>query len=126
MMRNMVARQRGVTAIGWLIILALIAFFVFLGLKLFPMFAENLSVVSSLESLQREPSITKKSNPEIMKLIERRFSINNVENASRKNISISRAGGVLTINCQYEVVQKLGGPISVLAEFDETVEIIAN
>ncbi|MGD8514165.1 MAG: DUF4845 domain-containing protein [Granulosicoccaceae bacterium] len=90
------------------------------------MFAENLSVVSSLESLQREPSITKKSNPEIMKLIERRFSINNVENASRKNISISRAGGVLTINCQYEVVQKLGGPISVLAEFDETVEIIAN
>lgn len=125
-MKNMVARQRGVTAIGWLIILALIAFFVFLGLKLFPMFAENLSVVSSLESLQREPSITKKSNPEIMKLIERRFSINNVENASRKNISISRAGGVLTINCQYEVVQKLGGPISVLAEFDETVEIIAN
>ncbi|MGD9000420.1 MAG: DUF4845 domain-containing protein [Granulosicoccaceae bacterium] len=125
-MKNMVARQRGVTAIGWLIILALIAFFVFLGLKLFPMFAENLSVVSSLKSLENEPSITKQSNAEIIKKIERRFQINDVKNASRKNITISRAGGVLTINCQYEVVQKLGGPISVLAEFDESVEIIAH
>lgn len=125
-MRNMVAKQRGVTAIGWLIILALIAFFVFLGLKLFPMFAENLSVVSSLESLQKEPSITKKSNQEIIKLIERRFQINNIKHAKRQNITITRSGGVLTINCQYDVVQKLGGPISVLAEFDETVEIIGN
>lgn len=125
-MTNMLARQRGVTAIGWLIILGLIAFFVFLALKLFPMYAENLSVVSSLKSLQNEPLVTKKSNVEIVKLIERRFSINDVKHASKKNITITRSAGVLTINCRYDVVQKLGGPLSVLAEFDETVEIIAN
>ena len=125
-MKNMIARQRGVTAIGWLIILGLIAFFVFLVLKLFPMFAENLNVVSSLESLKNEPQITKKSNIEIANLVERRFVINDVKHATKRDLTITRAGGVLTVSCQYNVVQKLSGPLSILAEFDETVEIIAN
>jgi predicted Kef-type K+ transport protein len=62
-------RQRGVTAIGWLIILGLIAFFVLLTLRLAPVYIEAYKVSSQLKSLNREPNITKKSVPQICDLL---------------------------------------------------------
>jgi hypothetical protein len=123
---NTLAKQRGVTAIGWLVILGLIAFFVFIGLKLFPIYAENFSVVSSIKSLKSESQITQKTSAQILTLIDRRFQINDVENATRKNITITKKGGVLTVSCQYSVRTKLFGPLSLIADFNESVEVIAN
>lgn len=123
---NTMAKQRGVTAIGWLIILALIGFFAFITLKLFPLYAENFSVVASLKSLKNEPQITKKSKPEILRLIERRFDINDVKNASKRDIVIEKRGGVLTIKCVYTVSTKLFGPLSIVADFEEKVEVVGN
>ena len=123
---NTMAKQRGVTALGWMVILALIGFFVFIGLKLFPIFAENFSVTSSLKSLKEEPQVTKKTKAQINTLVARRFQINNVKNAGKKNITITKKSGVLTVNCKYSVTTKLFGPLSLIADFDETVEVIAN
>jgi len=44
-------KQRGVTAIGWLIILGLIAFFTLLVLRIAPMYLEFYSAESILENL---------------------------------------------------------------------------
>lgn len=119
-------KQQGVTGIGWLIILGLIAFFVFIGLRLFPIYIEKFSVVSSLESLKNEPQVTKKSKAEILRLITNRFQINDVKNATRKDITITQRAGVLTVSVKYDVKTKLFGPLSLIAEFDESVEVIGN
>ena len=68
--------QRGMTAIGWIIVLGLIAFFVLLALRLTPGYLEYFSVASSIESLENEPGITEKSPPEIRSLIDKRFQVN--------------------------------------------------
>ncbi len=119
-------QQRGMTAIGWLIILAMVAFFVLIGLRLFPIYIEKFSVVSSIESLKNEAQVTRKTNSEIKSLILKRFQINDVKNATRKNITISKRGGVLTASVKYEVKTKLFGDLSLIAEFDESVEVIGN
>ena len=119
-------RQQGMTGIGWLIVLGLIAFFVLIGLRLFPIYVENFNVVASLKSLKNEPQVTKKSKKDILRLITNRFQINDVENAGRKNISISKRGGVLTVSVKYDVKTKLFGDLSLIAEFDESVEVIGN
>ena len=67
---NTLAKQRGVTAIGWMVILGLIGFFALIALKLFPMYSENFSVISSLKSLQNEPQVTQKTKAEILRLID--------------------------------------------------------
>ena len=119
-------QQRGMTAIGWLIVLAMVAFFVLIGLRLFPIYIEKFSVVSSIESLKNEAQVTRKTNSEIKSLILKRFQINDVKNATRKNITISKRGGVLTASVKYEVKTKLFGDLSLIAEFDESVEVIGN
>jgi hypothetical protein len=119
-------RQQGVTGVGWLIILGLIAFFVFIGLRLFPIYAENFNVVTSLKSLKNEPQVTRKSKADIQRLILNRFQINDVKNAGHKNISITKRAGVLTVSVKYDVRTKLFGPLSLIAEFDESVEVVGN
>lgn len=119
-------RQQGMTGIGWLIVLGLIAFFVLIALRLFPVYSENFNVVSSLKSLENEPQVTRKSKADILRLIINRFQINDVKNATRKNIKISKRGGVLTVSVKYDVKTKLFGDLSLIAEFDESVEVIGN
>jgi len=119
-------RQQGMTGIGWLIVLGLIAFFVLIGLRLFPVYSENFNVISSLKSLENEPQVTKKSKRDILRLITNRFQINDVKNAGRKNISISKRNGVLTVSVKYDVTTKLFGNLSLIAEFDESVEVVGN
>ena len=119
-------KQQGVTGIGWLIILGLIAFFVLIGLRLFPIYVEKFSVVSSIESLKNEPHVTRKTKAEIMSLITNRFQINDVKNVTRKDITISKRGGILNVTVKYEVKTKLFGELSLIAEFDESVEVIGN
>jgi hypothetical protein len=119
-------RQQGVTGIGWLIILGLIAFFVFIGLRLFPIYSENFNVIASLKSLENEPQVTTKSKAEIQQLIMKRFQINDVKNATRKDISINKRGGTLIVSVKYDVKTKLFGSLSLIAEFDESIEVVGN
>jgi len=119
-------QQQGVTGIGWLIILGLIAFFVFIGLRLFPIYMENFNVVTSLKSLEKEPQVTKRSKADVQTLIMKRFQINDVKNATRKDVSVSKRSGVLLVSVKYDVKTKLFGPLSLIAEFDESVEVIGN
>lgn len=119
-------QQQGVTGIGWLIILGLIAFFVFIGLRVFPIYMENFNVVTSIKSLEHEPQVTKRSKAEVQTLIMKRFQINDVKNATRKDLSVSNRSGVLTVSVKYDVKTKLFGPWSLIAEFDESVEVIGN
>ena len=64
-------QQKGVTAIGWLIILGLIGFFVLLVLKMYPSYYEFYTVSSTLETMTKDSGF---ENPaEIRKAAERRF-----------------------------------------------------
>jgi len=119
---NTLKTQRGVTGLGWLIILGLIAFFAFLSLKLFPIFVENFNVKTALESLKNEQGIERKAGTEIRDLLWRKLDINDVKNVGLKNIKINKRKGNLYVRVVYDVKQPLVGPLSLVAEFDERME----
>lgn len=119
-------KQRGMTAIGWMLVLGLIAFFTLVTLRLLPMYMEYTKVVSVLESLQNEPGITRKSKAEIRKLIGRRFDVNDVRELDPKLASIVQKSGVLTVTMDYERRTSLFGNIDLVAKFNKEVEVVAN
>jgi hypothetical protein len=119
-------QQRGMTAIGWLIVLALIAFFTLITLRLAPLYMEFYKVVSVLESLQKEPGVTRKTKAEIRTLISRRFDVNDVSGVSAKQASIVPKGDVLTVGINYERRVSVFGNIDVVAKFNKEVTVVAN
>jgi len=119
---NTMKNQRGVTGLGWLIILSLIAFFAFLALKLFPIFVENFNVKTALKSLKSEAGIEKKSFLKIRGLLIRKLDINDVKNVGAKDIKVNKRKGKLYVTVKYTVKQPLTGPLSLVADFEERME----
>lgn len=119
-------KQTGVTAIGWLIILGLIAFFTLLILKLVPIYIDNYSVKSILNGLKNEPAITKKSSTEIRTLIQKRLDVNNVRIISAKDFDIELKASVLNVSVKYDEQKNILGNIDVLVRFENSVKVVAN
>ncbi len=115
--------QRGMTAIGWLLVLGLIAFFTLITLKLVPVYLEYGKVVSVLESLTSEPGIGAKPRSEIIKLITKRFDVNDVRGVSPKVVKVTRDKGVTKISIEYERREHLMSNIDIVASFSKQVEV---
>lgn len=117
------ARQQGMTFIGVVIVLGLIAFFVLVALKLVPLYLENFKIVSSLQSLKSDPDLAGKSAPEIMTLLNRRLDINEVRRLTPKDIEIKVGSGRAVVRIKYEARESFIGNVDIVAKFDDSVEL---
>jgi hypothetical protein len=113
--------QRGITLTGVLIGAALIAFFVYSGAKLTPVYLENFSVKSSLKSLASDDA--KPGNArEIRDQLMRRLQINNVQNVKPEHITVRVEGNRRIVTVDYEVRTRFYGNLWLLASFSEKAE----
>jgi hypothetical protein len=112
-------RQNGMTAIGWLIVLALIGFFVLLTLRMLPSYLEYYKVVSTLDSLEHETGLA--TPADIKRLIERRFDISYVETIQPKDVGIKAVGPNFKVIADYESRKHLFANVDVVMSFYKEV-----
>ena len=114
-------QQNGVTAIGWLIILGLIGFFVLLVLKMYPSYYEFYTVSSTLETMTKDSGF---ENPaEIRKAAERRFDISYVTTVTPKDLKIKPYGQSWLVSAKYESRVHLFFNVSVVMDFNKQVKV---
>ena len=118
--------QKGMTAIGWMLVLGLIAFSTLITLRMVPLYLEFGKVASTLESLKEQPNITQQTKSDIVKIVSKRFDVNDVDNVDPKLIKISKDKGVLKVSIKYERREHLVGNVDIVATFDKQVEVAAN
>lgn len=116
-------KQTGMTGAAVIFILLVIGFFVFIGLKLFPVYMESFKVSSALDSLKSQTDLGKKPTGEIVKSLMRKLQIDDVESVTKKEVSIEKSQTGMTVYVDYEVVQPLFSNISLLVVFEKQVEI---
>jgi hypothetical protein len=120
------SKQQGLTFISWLVVLVMIGMFVLVGIKVTPVYLENFAVKKTLESLQQEPLISRKSVREIRKMLMRRLDMNSIYDLNKDDIAIKRSGGVTTITISYEERRNIVGNLSLVMTFEDSVELISN
>jgi hypothetical protein len=103
----------------------LIGFVVFTTLKLFPVYMEHFSIISSLESLEQERDKEYVGAAAVRTTLLKRFQMNNVSQAGGDDISIVRDGQIYRVEIAYEVRIPFISNISLLASFNETAEVPA-
>ncbi len=117
-------RQHGLTAISIVLILAMIGFFATIAIRLFPIYMEHFSVVSHLENLAEEAGVTEKTNGEILRTLNNRFSIDDVKNVTDENIFIERnKDGSMIIAIEYEVRTPAVGNVDMVVSFVDEVTL---
>ena len=119
-MRSM-HQHKGVTAIGWLIILGLIGFFVLLTLTMLPSYLEFYKISSTLQTMTKDSGF---ENPaEIRDIAERRFDISYVKSITPKDLNIKPYGQSYLVTAKYESRVHLFFNVSVVMDFDKQVKV---
>lgn len=117
-------RQRGITLIGFLIGLVVVAFFIFIGIRLFPVYSEYYSVRESMEAIAKQPGLGNAARREIEKQLDARFNISYVDSVDiKKDVRLTRTGTGQDLNIKYEVRKPFAYNLDFVAKFEHTVAL---
>lgn len=121
-MHRLAHRQQGMTYLGLLIILGVIAFFAMIAIKVVPLYVENMKVDSTLKSLQQSDAPLNESD--IRATLRKRFDINDVAHVRDEDVKVVREGKALVVTVDYEARVPLFANIDLIARFpDNRVEL---
>lgn len=118
-----IRRQKGLTLIGFLIVLSLVIFATYIGMRIGPLYLEYYSVVSAMNGVAKERGAAQISLFDARRKVLDRLYVSYASNhVNEKHIKIVRRNGVF-LNVAYEVRKPLIGNLDVVAQFDRTVPL---
>ena len=116
-------KQGGLTLIGFMIVLAMVIFVAFIGMKIVPIYMEYYSVVSAMNGVAKERGSANYSPYDIrVKVLNRLYVSYSAENVKEKHIKLTRSNGV-HLRIAYEVRKPVIGNLDVVAKFDRSVRL---
>ena len=115
--------QRGITAIGWLILMLPFAIVFYAGIRVSPLYLNYMKVVHSLDSVASEVSNDGQSADGLRNAVDKHFQIESVDYPDKKDLKISRVGNVWQIEANYDDQSPLFANIAILITFDKIVKL---
>ena len=117
---NLNRRQQGMTLLGFLMVLVIVAFFAFLIMRLFPVYSEFYAVTRALKALTLEKGLT--SADAIRRSLDRKLYISYAKNFAAKDAKITKGPeGGWNVRAYYEVRGDLLYNLDYVATFDTAV-----
>ncbi|MFZ1906636.1 MAG: DUF4845 domain-containing protein [Steroidobacteraceae bacterium] len=114
-------RQRGVTAIGWIILMIPFAIVGYAGIRLAPVYLNYMKVVRALDEVAGDPDGGSLNPESIRTKIDRHFEIDMVDYPTAKDMKITRDGTTWEVEATYEDDAPLFANISLHVVFDKLV-----
>jgi hypothetical protein len=117
----MMRSQRGITLIGFVVVLAVVGLFAYVGMKVFPIYEQFFSVRSAMKGVASEPGVADMDPVKIKDLFFRRLYVNYAdEDLKPENIKIDRADRGYKMTVIYEVRRPLIADLDIVGKFNET------
>jgi hypothetical protein len=109
-------RQRGVSLLGLIVVLALVGFFGILAAKLMPSYIEYASVRKIFSAMEKNGE-TNGTPADIRRAYDRRNAIEDVKNVSGRDLEIRNEGGETVVSADWSVKVPLVANISACIDF---------
>jgi len=116
-------RQRGLSSVGWIAVVAIFGFLLITFFKVFPMYYDSYRIRAALESLSQDTEVDAKSKREIWQSLQKRLYIDDVKAVKRDNVTMERKDGKTTVTVEYQVEDEYVGNLYIGAKFVESVVI---
>jgi len=118
-----IKKQSGMTLIGFIIVLSVVLFISFIGMKIAPIYLEYYSVISAMNGVAEERGSANYSPYDVrVKVLNRLYLSYSAENVKEKHIKLVRSNGVY-LQIAYEVRKPVIGNLDVMATFDRSVRL---
>ena len=114
-------KQGGMTLTSFLVVLAVVGFALYVGMKLFPMYQEFYAVKTSMKALAKEPGSSDQSRA--LEMFFKRMDMNYSDSVKRENIKFDRIDGGLRMVVKYEVRRPLVGNLDIVGNFENAQDL---
>jgi len=129
-MRRMMKNQSGVTAIGIVLILVVLAGVVTIVLRLFPLYNEKFQIVAALNSVVSQPDAARMTTKRAGKSFMKAMSITNIDRFDDRTIKENlvvikpkKKGEPRILHMQYEARNKFFADIYFVLVFDKKIPL---
>jgi hypothetical protein len=131
-MNQMNRRQSGMTAIGYILVLGVLACAVAFVLRIFPLYNEYFSVKAAMESTRNQPAASLKTTRDVRKVFLKNVQLNNVSWFNDKTakdhvfvIKPKKKGEPRLLNVKYDAKNILFQNVYLMMIVDESVALDA-
>jgi hypothetical protein len=116
---------RGITLIGFAIMLCVVGFFAYLAMRLIPVYVEYFGVVKSMEAVRSEPGAAQRPIEQIRRDLGAAFDGQYVDpdTVAPQSIQLKRESGGATLRIAYEKRVPFVYNIDLVVSFDKTVSL---
>jgi len=119
-------RQRGMSTLSLLVIVALVGLGITCGLKMIPAYIDYWQVKGIFESVEADPAIKKAGPKQIDVMLQKRLDINLIQGFDPKEaVSIRQEEGEIFIEFYYEVRRELFANVDVVMKFEHKFKTAA-
>lgn len=121
--RFVAKKERGMTMMSWMIVLAIAVFFMLIGIKMVPTYLENMSVQHVLDNMRDDRATRSMSPAEMKNSFIKRLKINSVYDFQRDAIKIKKEQFGTSFSVDYEVRKPVAGNVEILMSFSNSTVI---
>jgi hypothetical protein len=115
--------QRGITLIGWLILLIPVAVVGYAGLRVTPMYLNYMKVSKTLDRTRDELKGSNTTDTGIRNTLGKHFDIDSIDYPGVKDIKVTRDGHSWVVEAAYDDQAPLFANMAILVSFDKQVRI---
>jgi hypothetical protein len=116
-------RQRGMTMMGMLMILALVGVIAYAGLRLTPLYLNYIKVARSMNAAAAE---FKSDNPDpaaVRRSLEKHWQIEDISSVEAKDVEIVKDDGGVSLHVAYDDAAPYISNVSLSVHFDKSVKV---
>ncbi len=116
-------KQKGMTLLGWVIVLAVIGTFAIATLRVGPLYLEYYKINSVMKALPEEVGGSGTTRQDIYAYISKRFDIEAVNVIDPKEVKIERKGENFAVSVNYDARTPFIGNLDFIVTFEKVVEV---
>lgn len=118
-MMTMPSKQRGLSLIGWMVVLIVVVILGTAAFRMVPAYMEHNTIRTAISNLLQDNKVALMTGAELRDVLGKRFMINQVNVIDVDDLVMTKEGGVLKITSDYEVREPLFYNVSIVMTFKD-------
>ncbi|HEY1140768.1 MAG TPA: DUF4845 domain-containing protein [Lysobacter sp.] len=110
--------QSGMTLIGFILVLGVVGVFIYMGMKVIPMYSEYFAVKQALSQMSQEPGLSEQEPVRVKDAFFRRLYISYSDNVKPADVKLARQGAGYVMTVDYEVRRPLIANFDIVGHFN--------
>jgi hypothetical protein len=110
--------QSGITLIGFIMVLGVVGVFIYMGMKVIPMYSEYFAVKQALSQMSQEAGLSQQDPARVKDAFFRRLYISYADNVKPADFKIARKDAGYLITVDYEVRRPLVANFDIVGHFN--------